>query len=286
MTEPRGQRPLRWYFRRNKAVTISVEKEKVMKAIFIMMLVLAIVYASQWEPSKPTSPSAPAKSPVAEATAKLGAFLSQSYQVEKNGGPDVVRKLISEGALVNSVVKVSGINKGMNMLSLAAQVLPPSKEIVTMLIEAGADVNGRNTIKITNNREGTPILAAANCGNIEIVQLLLEAGADINAKNVWDDNILMVAVSNPFSNPELVQLLIDKGVDVNAENSSGYTPLMSLARDCMVSERYREIDEKILWLLIANGADVNHKGHYGETPLNLARHPEVFGILRAAGATE
>ena len=48
---------------------------------------------------------------------------------------------------------------------------------VQALLEAGADVNTRNTIR------NTPLMLVANWGHTEIVQVLLANGADVHAKN-------------------------------------------------------------------------------------------------------
>jgi ankyrin repeat protein len=100
-----------------------------------------------------------------EATIKLVNF---DY-TNRDTGPDVMRKLISDGALVNSR------GDGFNSLSKAA--VTSSLEIVTLLIEAGADVNFKNA-------DGSfPLLFALVTGNLRIVKLLIEAGADVNAKD-------------------------------------------------------------------------------------------------------
>ncbi len=93
-------------------------------------------------------------------------------------------------------------------------------EIVTALIQAGADVNakdryGRTALGIAVERSTTP----------EIVRVLIQAGADVNAKDGIGWPPLMYAAGLSLS-PEIVKLLIDNGAEVNAKNSSGRTPLM------------------------------------------------------------
>jgi len=52
-----------------------------------------------------------------------------------------------------------------------------NKEIVELLIAAGADVNARD------DGGDTPLLNAAAFGQKEIVELLIGKGAEVNAKN-------------------------------------------------------------------------------------------------------
>ena len=52
-----------------------------------------------------------------------------------------------------------------------------NKNIIPILLEAGADIN------CTNQRGDTPLHRAAAWGNKNIIPILLEAGADINCRN-------------------------------------------------------------------------------------------------------
>ena len=52
------------------------------------------------------------------------------------------------------------------------------KEVVELLITAGADVNAKEKY------EKTPLHHASKAGYYEIVELLIAAGADVNVKNI------------------------------------------------------------------------------------------------------
>ena len=87
---------------------------------------------------------------------------------------------------------------------------------IKRLIEAGADVNAKNS-------EGrSPLYGAVSWSNKALVELLISAGAKVNVKDEWDSSPLHVAVSN--DNVALAKLLISAGADVNAKNNTG-TPL-------------------------------------------------------------
>ena len=111
-------------------------------------------------------------------------------------------------------------------------------EIMRFLIEAGADVNARDS-------SGHPPLYRA-FGEPEIVQILIEAGADVNARDGWGDPLLNTPVA--WGYPDTVRLLLDAGADVNAKNDDG-TSLANLA--------YEEEELEILQMLLDAGAEAD-----------------------------
>ena len=87
-------------------------------------------------------------------------------------------------------------------------------DIVTILVEAGADVNARDA-------DDNPLLHMAIeweysnryhrvTGNVEIVTILVEAGADVNARDaVHGKTLLQDAISMELS--DIAQILVDNG---------------------------------------------------------------------------
>ena len=112
-------------------------------------------------------------------------------------------------------------------------------EIVKLLLEKGADVQGKDRwVK-------TPLHKASENGHLEIVKLLLEKGADVEAKNEWDETPLYKASQN--GHLEIVKLLLEKGANIESKD-----------------------ERKIVKLLMEKGADVQAKSEWGETPLHKA----------------
>ncbi len=128
---------------------------------------------------------------------------------------DVVRVLIRKGADVDSMS-----SKKNTPLGIA--ISKSNKEIVEMLIDAGADVN----LKVMEYRFSLLYLAVLH-RNLEIVKLLVDAGVNVNETISWDGNDytpLMVNASQ--GNVDIAEYLISKGADVNAKNpKSGETAL-------------------------------------------------------------
>ena len=71
------------------------------------------------------------------------------------------------------------------------------KEIIKLLLAAGANVDEKNT------GGQTALMFASAHDHLEVVKLLLAAGADVNAKKKYDVTALMVGVSKN-SNLEIV----------------------------------------------------------------------------------
>ena len=92
-----------------------------------------------------------------------------------------------------------------------------SNEIITKLIDEGADVNSRNS----NGQ--TPLILATWKNNTKLSVLLVEKGADVNARNNNGRTPLLWATYK--NNTELSVLLVEKGADVNAKDNDGQTPL-------------------------------------------------------------
>ena len=148
-------------------------------------------------------------------------------------------------------------NKGSTALIAASGT--GDTEIVSMLVEMGADVNAKDNYGVTAygskclwthgdrvnasgdgadvnamNNGGYGFIEAKMNGYTEIVSMLLEMGADVNAKNNEGRTALMAAIyycKNYYCVPswtiEIVSMLLEMGADVNAKDNEGSTALIS-----------------------------------------------------------
>lgn len=109
------------------------------------------------------------------------------------------------------------------LLLLAAAIEDEQVEVVRQLIDLGADVNVRMP------RESAPLMEACDSGNREIMELLLRAGADVNAKcSVSDDGDpgetpLMAAAMR--GHRDMVESLLKKGARIDATTRRGRSAL-------------------------------------------------------------
>ena len=94
-------------------------------------------------------------------------------------------------------------------------------EIVSRLINAGADLN------IQNNYENTALHWAAFYEHNEVTSRLLEAGADLNIQNKDGKSCLHFAAEK---SQEIVVKLLEAGADPYLQNNEGKTPI-DVAKD-------------------------------------------------------
>ncbi len=147
----------------------------------------------------------------------------------------------------------------------AAQGFPKA---ISLLLEAGADVNARDYV-------GSAPLHWADTG--QVAQLLIAGGATVD---VTDDDgftpLYWAAIANRRST---VEALVAHGANVNVQSNDGFTPLVRAAHEGLLST---------VNILLSAGADPN-AGHpeNGLTPLWLAvtrDHVSIVKVLLEAGA--
>ncbi len=127
-----------------------------------------------------------------------------------------------------------------------------SAECISLLLESGADANGRGRYGVT-----PLIYAARNTTDPTVISLLLDAGADPSSGDQGGKTPLMYAAeSNP--NPAVISLLLDAGADLNRSDQwYGRTPLMCAAKS--------NPNPAVISLLLDAGADPNRGNQYGSS---------------------
>ncbi len=127
-----------------------------------------------------------------------------------------------------------------------------------------------------NDFGATPLMRAANNGNIDIIKLLLRSGANVNAADAGGATALHIAARR--GNVSAVQILLDSNSNPNAVDSEGWTPLMRAATSG---------NSKIIELLLAKGAKVNATNEWGESAAVYAAKRgdgTSLSILKNSGA--
>jgi len=97
----------------------------------------------------------------------------------------------------------------------------PQIDVITMILEKGADVNARNL------SGKTPVFYCSFNYSVELLNLLTKHGADINIKDKHGNTLLHDDYINCFDEyfEEFLKVLISMGFDINSKNSLGFTPL-------------------------------------------------------------
>ncbi len=128
-------------------------------------------------------------------------------------------------------------------------------EKVQLLVEGGADVNGKSSILQMGT---TALMVASYYNHYEIVKYLIENGADVNAKDGNGHTALMFAGYrniNLENENKILKLLIANGADLNCRSKYGDTALT-------FNRHYNRVD-----ILLKAGIDPNIEDNEGHTAL-------------------
>ena len=148
---------------------------------------------------------------------------------------------------------------------------------------------GATPLHIAVSNEGVRFLVMVQEEGADIMTVLLEAGADVNAgAGGYGTPLLHVITGNrrvrtAAINETVVAALLAAGADLNADDADGNTPLLA----SLNTERREGPFTDLALRLLALGADPNRRDSRGQTPLFAAAYvgePEVIRALLEAGA--
>lgn len=212
-----------------------------------------------------------------------------------------------EGCLADGVNLALRDDEGQSALHRAATYVG-DPAVITALVEAGFDVNGRDAHGYTPLHLATGPYAF----HPDVVSALITLGADVNAQSTYGrtplhglglyENAaemagLLIAAGARVDLPDayggtvlhrpplgdgaaaFVATLLAAGADPQARDKDGRTPLHRVVQSSPPA---------VIELLLQAGADVNAQDKYARTPLIVAakhtRNVQVVEVLLAAGA--
>ena len=181
--------------------------------------------------------------------------------------PEIVTTLIEAGAQINAQT-----DNGETPLYCAAFENQP--ESAGLLLEAGAQ------IELANKKGHTPLYICACRSEPELATLLLAAGANIDHRDSIEGNTLLHGAGYRCWYPEVIQTLVDAGADIHARNQHGMVPL----HKATMSDN-EEVE--VVNAMLEAGANPNHCNNDGQTPLHFVRQHSSAAIaatLLASGA--
>lgn len=153
---------------------------------------------------------------------------------------DIVQLLLSAGATVEAEEPEDGHT------SVHSAAENGNREIMELLLSAG----GKSVLNKFDYSYRTPLMWAAEKGELEVVRMLIDAGADVNA---FDEihagtNALLEAVKRGGSY-EMVALLVNAGADPTIPGFMGITALSEARRCVKFSTPSKEEALKVFALL-------------------------------------
>jgi ankyrin repeat protein len=233
-----------------------------------------------------------------------------------NANWDLAKKLIEAGADVNQwdifgeAPLFTAVGQRTRVDGGRASIDPPNAatglEIVRLLLERGANPNMQlyfrpaNVRGSTNTRGSTPLIRAANNGDMEVVKLLLEHGADATvymADRQTPIHAVLAGRATEKDALDMIRLLHDAGTDVNVVALVNHIEEVrgGSALHYAVRKRYKDVIRQ----LASYGADMNLKDQDGLTALDYTQsrgfmpfmalqtplYKEEAALLRELGAT-
>ncbi len=173
---------------------------------------------------------------------------------------DIARLLINHGADANRSISKKYADGTLTVSFVNAAIEDEDYDILSALIEKGADTNSRAQIAFTANgvliRSQALYTAIYTKASDEIVEKLLDSGADPNAtydvRGKHQKTICALYLATAFGNKKTVELLLKHGADPNLCNELS-VDVHDTALVKAVMSRNADITE----LLLKNGADAN-----------------------------
>ena len=175
---------------------------------------------------------------------------------------------------------------------LVEACLVQNVELVDMLLKYGADPNLACTSCDATSQYTFPLFIAIDKGNRDIITLLLNAGANVNAVNAEGKNVVCFAAENLISKSSYesteqirkklstIHLLIQNGANFNTQLLDSRTPLMLVVEILELEHGSRRTHcvSELLQLMVKHGAMLRDSCYMPEDDV-YCKH--VTGILTA-----
>jgi hypothetical protein len=173
---------------------------------------------------------------------------------------------------------------------------PNGAQTAAVLIDAGADVNGR----FAGPHTETPLHWAASSDDVEVLDALLDAGADIEARGAVIGGGTPMADATAFGQWNAARRLLERGAATTRWEAAALGLLDRVEADFVDDPRaFAEDATPCLWgachgghldvarYLVEHGADVNWVGWDDLSTLDVAERSEAADVvewLRGIGA--
>ena len=189
----------------------------------------------------------------------------------------ILHELLVNGGNPNAVADAAGAKLGFCTV-LGYAVKYGDIGVVTALLNAGANVDGRQTMQMT------PLMWASLANRTSYVEVLLNGGANVNAVDSVGRSALLLGAADGCT--AIIKLLLDAGANPNLHDVKYTTPLMNASGYGIRPWVAREPRWEVAKLLLAAGAAVNVIDDYGDTCLLIATKYDVKKVGQTVNMTE
>jgi ankyrin repeat protein len=191
---------------------------------------------------------------------------------------EIVRLLIRAGADVNAPYSLPDKKDTSMLRPLALSIIRGDLPTAKLLLKKGANPDGNGSI--------VPLSYALLQKRLDLLNLLLQSGANPTAAIPIETTLFHRLVESEYSFfKPAAKAMLDKGADINIQDRYGQTPLHNLVKQC----EFAEVVLKAKFLL-EHGANVNIRAKNGNTPLfdagmeSRKYAPELFRFLISKGS--
>ena len=140
-----------------------------------------------------------------------------------------------EGLLESGLDPNSTDEDGRTLLMISILASEASNSIVSLLVQAGANVNA-----VDEGQKWTPLHFASRDHRADIALTLLDAGANIDATDIFGNTPLWRAVATFRGDLKTIDLLLQRGADPKKQNRRGVSAI-DLASKPELVERLRRM---------------------------------------------
>jgi ankyrin repeat protein len=192
------------------------------------------------------------------------AFDEELHAAIREGDVQTVRSKLTKGVDLEPACRPN-----LNCKPLVYAAALARRQIVEMLVEAGADLNSTSPVGDTALIKSL-IVVERNQGDAEMAKYLIAKGADVNKPNLFGISAFIGACA--LGELELVNLMLAHGaiIDSAFRNQISPDPPEPGARNTCLHMAAMEGHVEIARLMLRGGADPKLKNSIGRTPKDYA----------------
>ena len=203
-----------------------------------------------------------------------------------NNSPLSVAVAFGHSEIVKALLSAGAYPYGYTLLQLESNSTETALAILSLLIDAGIDVN------FPLEEADTILMKVAGKGNLDLVKLLVEAGANVNQTNQLGESALMYAVYHPWLEVyEYLYPLTSPELRHEAEKELPSRLLYRKRKEDLLTKRFIDAarfgNVKIACESIVTGVNINSYDAKGDAAIHIASqygHLSIVNLLIKAGA--